>query len=236
MSSLFYPLDLPGLTWESTKSPNFSTSMPQGDGGREVRVAIYPVSAWQWKLAYSFVKQGRVGADSQAGLNELMAFYNAVRAGWDDFLFRDPNDNLVSSPQVFAISDGVTPLYQLSRQITGQSGTMTDIINAVPATPTPPVWISPIYPGDSSVTIYLNGTPTAFSGIANIGMNIVNDGQIGFGNLTVGNGAIPTAGTILSWSGNFYFRVKFATDVSEFAEFMLNYWQADMQLESARLI
>lgn len=45
----------------------------------------------------------------------------------------------------------------------------------------------------------------------------------------------PPAGTVLSWTGEFYFRVRFAQDTTEFENFMHNLWSAKkVELVSAK--
>lgn len=62
-------------------------------------------------------------------------------------------------------------------------------------------------------TIYVAGTPTSAFTID------VNTGIVTFT-------AAPTLGQALTWTGSYYFRVRFVEDMMEFEEFMYQLWQA----------
>jgi len=233
MSNLFYPLDLRGLTWQGVQKRSFQTLEDDGDGGQNKRVPVYPQNVSTWNLKYSFVKQGRIGPDLAVGVNELMAFHNAMRAGWDSFLFRDPDDHGPVTAQPIAVSDGVTAQYTLTRSVVGSAATGIEPVGVIPSGAVNAPAAITIYPGDSAIVVYGNGTPIAWNGVANLGLKQFGDNIIGFGNGVNGNGQVPTAGTVLTWSGVFYYRVKFAKDMADFAYFMKNHWEAAVVLTAA---
>lgn len=234
MSNLFFPTDLPGLTWEGRKVPVFQTLVGSSDGGREVTdplPLIMPL--YRWEFTYSYVKQGRIGPDGASGLNELMGFVEYLRGEWDDFLYRDPDHNgtehRTSATRVnFAtVPPNRQAIYQLV-QPTGNG----QYLEYMTDWPVVTHGENPIlFPGDSEITIYVNGVAQTWNGIPGFGLNLFNKaGQIIFGNGVPGNVDSPPAGAILAWSGNFYYRAHFVKPPS-FVNFMSKYWSTQVVIE-----
>lgn len=214
MGNLFFPV-LRGLTWKGKKQIGFATLPIDSQGGRDEQFAqwIYPV--WRWDLDYSFVKQGRIGEDLAPGLNQLLAFFNAMGGGFEDFIYRDPYDNQVTNQYLFT-GDGHTNTVQLFRTVTGTNAVFNEPVYYVPAAGSAP----PIQPssGDAFLTVSDNGGTPTFQGNTDGLMTL---------NFT------PAPGHIITWSGNFYFRVHFAQEMLKCEEFMFLYHSAQIALESA---
>jgi len=73
-------------------------------------------------------------------LQQLMGFFNTMNGGFDDFLYLDPTDNLITS-QVIGVGDGSTTLFPLIRNMGG--------------------WIEPIGQAASQPTVSVGGVPNA---------------------------------------------------------------------------
>lgn len=67
----------------------------------------------------------------------------------------------------------------------------------------------------------VNGTPNIYKdGVLQSGGSYTIDD-----NANITFGSAPAAGASLSWTGSFYYRVRFARDASEFSEFMRDLWE-----------
>ncbi len=68
----------------------------------------------------------------------------------------------------------------------------------------------------------LNGAPTIYGNNALISSSLYTVTQTGIVVFTTA----PAPGTVLTWSGNFYYRVRFDTDALEFAQIMDKIWES----------
>ena len=212
---LFLPTDLLGVTFLTTKRPVFNTIVVEGDGGTSRRNAVALRVRWYFKLNYEFVQK------TPPGVNPLYAFNAAVAGPSTTFLYRDPTDNAVAqAPLVPTVSDGTsTTRYQLSR-IMSTAYPFVETVTNGPWTAT--------FAGDT-FQLYDNGSPYgAGLGAASIDAT---------GGVKFNVGAPPAAGHVITWSGNFYFPVRFAgTTKSGLVgdKFMNNYWEhTSVELESS---
>jgi len=91
----------------------------------------------------------------------------------------------------------------------------------------------PFGTGDGSTTIFqlvrsfqgftepifgVLGTPVVKVAGAPTAVTVLPDGKVSFG-------VAPAGGAALTWSGQFYFRVRFADDVTEFERFLADLWR-----------
>lgn len=123
MSSLIYPA-LPGLGFNFTRTPIWSTEKQQAVSGLETRASMQAFPRYQYTLTYEFLR-------ARAGLTELqtlIGFYNKVGGSFDNFSFDDPDDNSVTG-QGLGTGDGATMTFQMVRTFGG----WTDPILAVNA-------------------------------------------------------------------------------------------------------
>jgi hypothetical protein len=149
---------------------------------------------------------------SQSEYQYLVGFYLAVQGAFDSFLYWDLKDNQVTNCY-FATGNGVATEWQLTRNI----GIGVDIVQA------------PIIPGPSVApfTIYANNTALSASGY------------------TVQNGLVefispPANGAILTWSGQYYYRLHFLEDSLSDLQMSMDYkgglWELDsLKMESVLL-
>lgn len=146
MSSLIYPA-LPGLGFNFTRTPIWSTLKQQAVSGDETRVGLQAYPRYQYTLTYEFLRE-------RAGLHEMQAllgFFNQVRGSFDNFSFDDPDDNSVSG-QGIGIGDGATKTFQMARTLNG--------------------WVDPILAVKAIAAVYINGVVQAGAtySVDNIGL------------------------------------------------------------------
>ena len=131
MSSAVYP-GLPGLTFDVTRTPEWSTARFDSVSLRQYRVANATYPRYHYKLSYEFLRQG--GAYTE--LAQLVGFFNARQGDFDSFLFTDPDDNSVTA-QAIGDGDGASTLFQLVRAFGG--------------------FVEPVFDVNSAPLIYVNG-------------------------------------------------------------------------------
>lgn len=210
MSNIQFPT-LPGLTWDYTLAPMFSTEVQQATSGREVRAAFWSAPLWKIDLTYEFLRDDAQHVD-QSGyseLQQLVGFFLARQGQFDSFLVdlaqltRKPLDSTVSG-QPIGIGDGSTISFQLVRNI---GGYLEEIQN----------------PAGQSATVYVAGlrkTQGTDYTIAN--------GLVSFA-------AAPAAGAAITADFQWLWRVRFAQDSVEFGNFAYLLWECKkVELVSVR--
>ena len=131
-----------------------------------------------------------------AELETMVGFFNARQGSFDSFLYKDPEDNAVLNQQFGVIVAGQTQ-YQLVRSYGGYAE---------------PV-LAPQLTGTGAVTIAVNGVTQTLGTHYTLGV----DGMVTF--------LVPlTAGHALTWSGSFYYRVRFLQDSADFENFLYKLW------------
>lgn len=116
MSNDVYPSNLPGLSIDVEKEPEFNTLIQRAVGGRELRMGqqVYPL--WNFRLAYNFLRDTSVFAE----LKTLAGFFLKRQGMADSFLFTDPDDNAVVL-QPTGLSTGSNLTFQLLRTYGGHT-------------------------------------------------------------------------------------------------------------------
>lgn len=111
MSNLVLPV-FPGLTWNTTRKPLFSTVVKSSVSGREFRTAQYAYPIWQYRQSYEVLRSRTALPEMQ----QLLSFFNLHGGSFDSWRYLDPLDNAVSAYR-FGTGDGVTKVFQLLRTI-----------------------------------------------------------------------------------------------------------------------
>jgi len=148
MSNAVYPA-LPGLTFNVTRVPIWSTTTKTAVSQREYRTANVSYPRYSYKLSYEFLREG--GAFTE--LSALAGFFNARNGSFDSFLFTDPDDNAVTAQSIGA-GNGSTRTFQLTRSFGG--------------------YAEPVFDPNGSQSIYLNGTLTTAYSIGSTGVVTFN--------------------------------------------------------------
>lgn len=109
MSNAVFP-DLPGLTWNVGRRPQFKTNAHRAVSGRELRFTHqnYPIT--QYSLSYEFLRN----TTAYPELKTLDALFRQMHGSWDSFLYSDPEDRAVVD-ELFGTGNGSATQYQLTR-------------------------------------------------------------------------------------------------------------------------
>lgn len=129
-------------------------------------------------------------------LKQLLGFFLKTYGGFTPFFLNDPSDNAVTN-QSFGTGDGTTVGFQLVRTYGGGGFTFNEPVVA------------------------LNGSPTIKD----------NGSTVSGANYSITNGLVtfntpPVSGHALTWTGAFYYYVRFKEDSQLFSQFMNNLWEA----------
>ena len=114
MGQLVYPT-LPGLDFGVSRQvmppPVAIRTTPSQ---REYRGRDSSFVRYSYELIYSFLRSSATWNELQT----LVGFYNLVGGPFDSFLFTDPDDSVAAGVQ-FAVGDGATTVFQLTRPYGG---------------------------------------------------------------------------------------------------------------------
>jgi uncharacterized protein (TIGR02217 family) len=196
MSSAIFP-SLPGLQWGIRKRPKFRTKIQQAVGGRELRAAFQPYPIWRWRLSYEFLRTYTAASGTPyTELQSLLGFFLARQGAFDTFLYSDPSDKTVTL-QSIGTGTGALTTFQLARTYGG----FTEPIYNVDATSAAPL-------------IYKNGVLQTLT----TDYTISSTGLVTFV-------VAPANGLAITWTGSYYWRVRFDGDDTEFSQFVENFWE-----------
>jgi hypothetical protein len=214
MSSLIYPSIgvfngstpqyssvTPGCTLNVTRAPKFNTGITAAVSGKESRIAYQAYPLMTWTLEYELLRD----YVNPSEFKSLFSLYMALAGRYDTCLFSDPWFNTVSQ-MAFATTystDSAGTAYQITALYSNASGAYAGV-------------------GQSELIQNFNGTPSIYgNGTLISSSNYSISGQ---GQLTFNSGHQPASGTALTWSGSFYYRVRFDDDSLDFEQFMANFW------------
>ena len=189
---------LKGETVPVVRRPVFSTIVQESSAGVEVRIGEYLYPRWEWEIPFSWLSQEAAVSDFQT----LAGFYVAAFGQFSAFLLDDPLDNsttlpdaVAATPAIIGTGDGTTTTFQIGRTLNGN--------------------YEPVYDINSTVTapkIYLNTT------LQSSGYAISATGLITFS-------SAPGAGVLVKADFFYYWRVRFAEDSTDFANFAGKLWE-----------
>jgi uncharacterized protein (TIGR02217 family) len=131
-------------------------------------------------------------------LQTLVGFFNARQGMFDSFLFADPSDSSVTT-QNFGTGDGVKTAFQLVRDY--GAGGFTGREN--------------VYDLAGAPSIFVNGVLKTVT----TDYTVSASGVVTFV-------AAPAAAAALTWTGSYYWRVRFDLDQAEFNNFLSQLWEA----------
>lgn len=106
---------LPGLDITVHKKPMFKTRISEGASGNEVRNSLMQYPRWDFEMTYNFLED-KSGANSS--LKTIMGFFLARQGSFDSWLFKDPDDYLVTNG-FCGTADGVTTQFPFARTLGG---------------------------------------------------------------------------------------------------------------------
>lgn len=213
MSSLVFPT-LPGCDIKVSRAAMHQVARQQSIGGKVWMSTWWSAPLYRYTLTFNFLRS----ASTYNEFQKLFGFFARHLGPLDSFLWVDPEDyTLTAHP--FSKGDGTTKTFQLQRSLVPSAD--------LPATSSRAYWPSsgdgyePIYEPDTATdTVYVNGTPTTITHGAN--------GQITFT-------TAPASGAILTWTGTYKKRVRFASDTLSADRLVSQVWQAgSLTLESVK--
>lgn len=180
-----------------SKTPTFDTIIQKPVSGRgEIRASLQPYPIWEFDFPLNYARGAEQMPSSVYAY--LLGFFIQMGGEFSDFLYLDPNDNTVENA-LLGIGDGATTNFQLVRPI-GNLG--SDIVQNPMQSATSPY---------EALVIMVNGTPTS---AYTLGPN----GLIEFT-------SAPASGAVLTWTGSYWYRVRFDSDGLTFKETMDQIWE-----------
>lgn len=106
MSGLIYPSNLPGLTWESTRTPLFKTGVQEALSGKESRMSYQVYPRFAFELQYEFLRHNLTPSE----LKSISGLFANMYGKYDTFLYTDPVYNSVTDEQFGVGATGVTTM------------------------------------------------------------------------------------------------------------------------------
>lgn len=219
MSNLVYPAypDYRGLAFTVLRAPEYDTIVQRGPNGVETRVLRLQNPRWHWVLNYNYLKDKPDDIPDEliyTDLNTLLDFILKHKGRYEDFLFRDPDDEYVGPGLI-----GASPNLKAELQL------VQDVITGI--------WYSPIqrrmggqFWEDISdlhgvLKIYANGT-------------LQGEDDYIVGGPGLGITGYSFAGLYAQWAVEptppitaefyFYWRVRFESDRQDLDKFMPRLW------------
>ena len=142
-----------------------------------------------------------------AELQTMVGFFNVRRGSFDSFRYFDPEDNAVIG-QAFGTGNGVRTQFQLVRSYGG-------FVEPV---------LAPELTGLGAVSIAVNGV------VQTLGPHYT----LSAGGLVTFTSPPPN-GHALTWTGQFYYRVRFLQDSADFERFLHQLWSLKkIELQTTR--
>lgn len=109
MGNAVFP-SLPGLMWDVTRTPIWSTTAKSAVSQRNYRRANASYPLYRYKLSFEFLRE----TTGFSELSTLVGFFNTCNGAFDSFLWQDPDDYTVTA-QAIGVGDGANKLFQLVR-------------------------------------------------------------------------------------------------------------------------
>lgn len=183
MSNVVLPA-MPGLAWNASARPEFSTRIKRSISGRELRAAFMQYPLWNFGLSYDVIR----AASAYDELRTLGGFFLQRLGSWDSFLYTWDQDYAVTDYQ-FGIGDGTTTQFQLTRSFGG--------------------FVEPV----QNVNVLTNVKKAGVTQATPAAYSVNSTGLVTFV-------SAPAAAAVLTWTGTYYYRVRFLQDVADFNAFM----------------
>ena len=120
MGQQVYPT-LAGIAYNVQRKSEFKTFTQRAASGRELRGTYQAFPLTTFQIDYEFLRNDGTFFEIQ----NLIGFFLLCQGSFDSFLFTDPLDNVVTN-QLFALGDGVTTGFQLSRSFGAGGATFAE--------------------------------------------------------------------------------------------------------------
>lgn len=208
MSSFIYPgpSDLPGIRWNRERTPLWETNVQESVSGKESRLSYRQYPRLKFTLQYELLRDNITPSEAK----KLVGIFNALRGRFDTCLFTDPDFNTVTA-ESFGTGTGTQTAFQIIATYQNAGG-----------------------PGGAELIQNFNGAPSIYvNGVLKTGGGV--DYTLGPTGIVTFNVA-PANGLPLTWTGSFYYRVRFMEDELPLSQFMNRWWQSrEVELISVKL-
>lgn len=207
MSSLVFPMSLPGITIAFRRRPIYATKIQTASSGKELRAAFQIFPRYRYNLSFEFLRSDAVFTELQT----LQGLFSRHLGQWDSFLIADPEDYTVTA-HPFGRGNAVATAFQLQRSIVPSAQLPADVSKTFyPGTGD---GFEPVFDVQAAPQIYVGGvlkaTPADYT--------ISASGLVTFT-------AAPANNAILTWTGTFYRRARFASDEMESERMFVQIWE-----------
>lgn len=181
MSTAIFPT-LAGIGYPIPRVPIWDNVIQTATSGKETRLAYQSYPRYEWTIDVNVLRQA--GASSE--LATLLGFFNTHTANFDTWLYKDPDDYIVSS-QTIATGTGSSTSFQLQKTFGG--------------------FTEPVLAPDTSSTInvYLNGSSQAASSYTVNGWSSTTPGTLVFN-------SAPTSSQAITADFQYYYPCRFNVD------------------------
>lgn len=209
MSNSVFPAAVRGLTYDVTKTPEFSTILQRAVSAAETRIVNWINPIWHWELIYDYLRDDAPNSPLTAtDLQTMMGFYMARQGQFDSFLYPDPDDNTVTTTsQTLSLLNIGGTYYTPVQRAMGSSGD---------------IFYEDITDFNGTPQFYANGvlqtTPANYT-LLGPGVALAGYSFAGYVIQWVGT---PTGPITANFS--FYFRVRFDMDKMAFDKFVNQLW------------
>lgn len=196
---------LRGLGYTVGKSPTFNTSDRQSPNLKSVRNAFAQHAAWDFKLEFEFLEDDQGNPNVALGTTDyryLTGFFIQQRGKYGDWLFKDPDDYIVTLNNMQRYTDGLT----------AGDGVTTEFWFARTMGPA----IEPIGQVDVAATYQIYVAGVLQTAGVNYTFNAPN--RVTFA-------VAPAAVATVKWTGQFYFVCHFLEDAADFEKFVDKLWE-----------
>lgn len=202
----WFPQELVGLSWPVVESPEFSTGIKRASSGRELRTAYRSKPLWKIALRYEYLKDATRDQDPFLNymVQRLLGFITKQWGGLKNFLFLCP-ENCEAVDEQFGIGDGATKVFQLKRTIGSGVDSLTENVQNVK-------YLYDVKIGGKSVNGHVDN------------VTVINNPCVvdTFGVATFSTA--PANGAALTWTGEYFYRCRFAGDADDFTNFADKLW------------
>lgn len=178
------------------RTPVFAALRHTSVSGREVRAALMSYPLRRFDLNFNVIQDESV----QNVYKTLEGFFLQQQGSLTAFLYTDPGDYSVTD-QNFGTGDGVTAAFQLARTFGANGATFAEPVMNV-----------------NAITAIKDGASTIPQGAGAGKYTVSASGVVTFG-------TIPTAGHALTWTGTYYYKVRFDDDLADFEHFAKQLWR-----------
>lgn len=188
----FFPQNLVGLGYKIPRTVIWNTDVQESIAGLENRISYYIYPRYSWEFNFSILRSN----NGYTELQNLLGFYNQMQGQFTAFLYKDPDDYIVSS-QVIGTGDGSSTIFQLVKTF----GSFIEPVIAPDTSSTFNVYFTSSLQAASSYTVSPYSSGSASSGVITFK-------------------TAPSSGTAINASFQYYYACRFNADKQAFS---LNY-------------